>query len=107
MGEALPRRLILGCLTVLAIVAHGARPAGAQGIPDADSDGLPDAWEEAYGLDPQSAAAPNGADDDPDRDGASNLAELTAGTHPRGFHARRLAEGVDNAFFHWRLALAN
>jgi hypothetical protein len=82
-------------------------PLAAQAAPDADGDGLPDAWEIAYGLDPGSAAAPDGASDDPDHDGLSNLAELTAGSHPRGFYTRRLAEGVDNAFFHWRLALAN
>jgi VCBS repeat protein len=101
------RRLILGCLTVLAIAWRVTVPLAAQGAPDADGDGLPDAWETAYGLDPESAASPNGPGDDPDHDGLSNLAELNAGSHPRGFYTRRLAEGVDNAFFHWRLALAN
>ncbi len=43
--------------------------------PDADNDGLPDAWEKAF-----NALTPNG---DADGDGVSNLAEYQAGTDPR------------------------
>jgi hypothetical protein len=46
---------------------------------DDDGDGMPDAWELQYGLDPLSAAD---AAQDPDQDGQSNLAEYLAGTHP-------------------------
>ncbi|HOC57364.1 MAG TPA: Ig-like domain-containing protein [Verrucomicrobiota bacterium] len=42
--------------------------------PDADTNGLPDAWEAAYGL-----SDPN---DDADGDGQSNLAECQANTNP-------------------------
>ena len=91
-GTLFVRRLILGCLTALAIVSQGPKPIAAQAAPDADGDGLPDAWEQAYGLDPQSTASPNGADDDPDRDGASNLAELTVQLH--GTMLRRAKEEV-------------
>ena len=48
-------------------------------IGDADEDGLPNLWENLYGLDP------NDASDgrlDPDEDGHSNLEEFIAGTKP-------------------------
>lgn len=43
--------------------------------PDADGDGLPDAWAQAFGLS-------GGAEDDPDGDRSSNRHELEAGTIP-------------------------
>ena len=54
---------------------------GTPGTTDADSDGdgLPDAWELAYGLDPYD---PADAIQDSDEDGLSNLAEFRAGTNP-------------------------
>jgi glucose/arabinose dehydrogenase len=54
------------------------------GSADSDGDGLPDAWEANFGLDPHSAAGINGADGDPDGDGRTNLGEYRAGTHPMG-----------------------
>ena len=42
---------------------------------DEDEDGLPNWWENNYGLDPNSAAGSNGARGDPDSDGWTNLAE--------------------------------
>jgi hypothetical protein len=74
---------------------------------DSDGDGLTNEWETLYGLDPNSAAGPNGAAGDPDGDGRSNAAEQAADTHPRGTLKRYLAEGVSNAFFATRLAIAN
>lgn len=47
---------------------------------DSDGDGLPDAWETLYGLNPASALDANL---DADGDGQSNLAEYLAGTDPR------------------------
>ena len=41
---------------------------------------MPDAWEEANGLDPENAADAEG---DPDNDGLSNLAEFEAGLNPK------------------------
>jgi hypothetical protein len=47
---------------------------------DRDGDGMPDLWEIANGLNPDSAADAAG---DLDGDGISNLAEFQAGTDPR------------------------
>mgnify|MGYP004452635633 CR=1 FL=1 len=62
--------------------------AGGGGVPDstgavwradADSDGLPDAWERWHGLDPGNASD---ATLDPDGDGLTNLEEYLNGTLP-------------------------
>jgi hypothetical protein len=74
---------------------------------DADGDGLPNGWEQQFGLDPESAVHPNGADGDPDQDGVTNAEELAAHSHPRGLYRRYLAEGAGNSFFQTRLALVN
>ena len=107
-GEPFVLRRLIHVLVVL-LIALGSRGTitHAQAGPDSDGDGLPDAWEIAFGLDPHSAASPNGAADDPDGDGVSNADEYTAGTHPRSFYTRRLAEGAANGFFTWELDLGN
>lgn len=49
---------------------------------DDDMDGLPNRWEESYGLDPMNALGDDGASGDPDQDGLNNLQELDNGTSP-------------------------
>ena len=48
---------------------------------DSDSDGMPDAWETRYGLDPND---PSDATSDQDNDGITALNEFLAGTIPSG-----------------------
>lgn len=48
-------------------------------LDDKDNDGIPDWWEEKYGMDPED---PNDAKLDPDEDGYSNLEEYKKGTNP-------------------------
>jgi Bacterial TSP3 repeat len=72
--------------------------------PDTDGDGLPDAWETAYGFNP--AVAGEGPVDS-DGDGATNAQELVAGTHPRATVTRYFAEGADSAFFQTTVDLFN
>jgi len=45
---------------------------------DSDGDGMPDAWENTYGLNPEV----DDANDDKDGDGLTNIQELQAGTNP-------------------------
>jgi hypothetical protein len=47
-------------------------------VNDTDGDGMPDAWEELYGLNP----AVDDADGDLDEDGLSNIMEYKSGTYP-------------------------
>jgi hypothetical protein len=75
--------------------------------PDTDADGLPDAWETQFGLNPAASTGVDGASGDPDNDGVTNAQERANGTHPRGFYTRYLAEGSSNAFFRTRLAVFN
>lgn len=69
----------------------GIYDAGINGEPlstllssgDTDGDGLPNEWEILYNLNPDSADGENGADGDPDMDGATNIQEYERGSFPR------------------------
>ncbi len=79
----------------------------AQGSDDTDGDGLTDAWETRFGLDPSSADGADGPLGDPDGDGRLNREELAEGTHPRGFFTRGFAEGATGPFFDTRMVVFN
>lgn len=72
-----------------------------QASPDGDGDGLPDAWETTYQLDPLASDA--GIDSD--FDGYTNYQEWQNGTHPLTGYQAYLAEGASTPFFSTRLAL--
>jgi type 1 glutamine amidotransferase len=74
---------------------------------DGDVDGLNDAWEFKWGLRNYDATGDNGPNGDPDGDGQTNAQELLAGTHPRGYAQRYLAEGATSAFFETRINVLN
>ena len=50
---------------------------------DSDFDGLPDGWEVANSLDPNSTVGTNGATGNPDGDAYTNLQEFLGGSNPK------------------------
>jgi hypothetical protein len=70
---------------------------------DADDDGMDDAWERKYGLDPNQSAD---AIMDPDHDGMNSLQEYQAGTDPHDpesrFRITRLSlDQMGRPSIHW------
>ncbi|HMO03567.1 MAG TPA: glycoside hydrolase family 31 protein [Kiritimatiellia bacterium] len=74
---------------------------------DTDGDGMPDAWELQYGLNPNSAAD---ASLDPDGDGFTNLQEYLNGTNPNvgeSFNSNYSAMTAAGTFNGWNPAANN
>ena len=85
-----------GRYSVIVTNSIGASSASQDAIltvlSDADGDGLPDTWEQPYGLDPNH---PGDGDTDLDHDGMTARAEWLAGTDPTQVASRlRLDAGV-------------
>jgi hypothetical protein len=62
--------------------AHWVNAFPTVGDRDDDQDGLPDLWEQQFGLDSNSSEQQQGPNGDPDQDGLTNREELLAGTNP-------------------------
>jgi T5SS/PEP-CTERM-associated repeat protein len=73
---------------------------------DADDDGLPNGWEETYGLDPLESTGDDGAAGDPDKDGLTNAEELALGTDPSvsDFRITAIEREADNIRVTWQTA---
>ena len=85
---------------------NGFHDAFVRDMFDDDGDGMTNDWERAFGMNPTNAAD---AALDPDADGATNLQEFTAHTHPRGLASatRYFAEGATSTMFETRFSVAN
>jgi pectate lyase len=71
--------------------------ASGKAAADADSDGMPDAWETRHGLDPHDAADSKG---DADADGYTAVEEFLNGTDPTAFVDYTKAENNRNGLQH-------
>ena len=71
-------RVTAPCLGVSYLDTVSVAATEPEGLDD-DGDGLPNAWERCYGLDPSD---PTDASADPDQDGLANLEEYERGTNP-------------------------
>lgn len=69
---------------------------------DDDSDGIWNVWERLYSLNPEY----NDSAEDPDGDGASNLVEFFAGTHPYRYASSPIRSVAfdESQFLSWRSA---
>ncbi len=90
-----------GGISLTDTVLVKAAPAA---LADADADGLPDFWENLYGLQVNNPDGIHGADGDFDGDGISNVAEYLTGLNPIAMDAEKypqpkLTTGVNGASY--------
>ncbi|MCF7709002.1 MAG: lamin tail domain-containing protein [Verrucomicrobia bacterium] len=78
-GDALSRIDVGGLGSDPGNWCAAAPTPGDPGLEDNDGDGMPDAWEEQHGFDPDD---PSDAETDADNDGRTNLQEYRDGTDP-------------------------
>lgn len=84
-GQLVVDRLVMTNACGLFLHSGGILSVGSMVLDpnlDADGDGLPNGWEQQYGLDPLSSIGDDGADGDPDGDGIPNWQEYLDGTNP-------------------------
>ena len=84
-GSSLTIQAVRGTLGDSRSRPNGFQITALAPVLDSDMDGLDDAWETAYGLDPSddgSGDVANGPDGDPDSDNITNSDEFLLGTHP-------------------------
>lgn len=79
-----PETVINPNCTALGYPAPPVLPQSTPVIPDTDGDGMPDDWEQQYGLNPLDASD---ASIDSDGDGIANRTEFVNGTDPTYFDA--------------------
>ena len=78
---------------------------------DADGDGMPNGWEQTYGLDPLSSLGNDGAGRDPDNDGLVNIEEYHLGSNPKDphdpFRITAISREGDDIRVTWQCAFTN